>query len=78
MRLGVSNMKAKDNPCFGCVEPKRHVGCHATCSDGKTYRKKLDEENEKIRKQKDIANDFKVYQEFAHYRLKNWDKKKGK
>ena len=71
-------MKAKDNPCYGCVEPKRHLGCHSECTEREAYITKLREEKAKIRKQKDIANDFKVYQEFAHYRLKNWDKKKGK
>ena len=53
-------MRKEENPCYGCTEPKRHVGCHATCTDWKDYRKKLDDQNEKIRKQKDIANDFKV------------------
>jgi hypothetical protein len=23
----------KDNPCYGCVAPKRHIGCHGTCPD---------------------------------------------
>ena len=22
-----------DNPCKGCVAPKRHLGCHATCKE---------------------------------------------
>ena len=23
----------RDNPCHGCVAPKRHTGCHGTCGD---------------------------------------------
>lgn len=23
----------KDNPCIGCVAPKRHPGCHDKCPD---------------------------------------------
>ncbi len=33
-------MNPKENPCYGCVAPKRHVGCHGTC---KEYRKRTAE-----------------------------------
>lgn len=23
----------RDNPCYGCVAPKRHPGCHGDCVD---------------------------------------------
>ena len=34
--------------CKGCVPPKRHVGCHATCED---YIRES-EENNRVREQK--------------------------
>lgn len=71
-------MKSSDNPCYGCVEPKRHLGCHSECPEREAYITKLRAEKAKIKKEKDIINDFKVYREYTHQRLKNWDKKKGK
>lgn len=26
-----------NDPCFHCVSPKRHPGCHDTCEDRKAY-----------------------------------------
>lgn len=26
-------MRVQDNPCNGCVPPKRHLGCHDRCPD---------------------------------------------
>lgn len=23
----------KDNPCYNCVAPKRHIGCHGICPE---------------------------------------------
>ena len=38
-----------DTPCQDCKD--RHVGCHSTCKRYEEYRTKLDEYNEKHRKQ---------------------------
>ena len=38
-----------DTPCHGCKD--RHAGCHSSCKKYEEYRTKLDEYNEKHRKQ---------------------------
>lgn len=38
--------------CKDCVAPKRHLGCHSTCSEYLTERAKMDERNEKRRLEK--------------------------
>lgn len=44
-------------PCKNC--PARHVGCHADCADYQDFRKKQDEENEIISKNKaNISNSY--------------------
>lgn len=68
-------MKREENPCYGCVKPKRYLGCHDECPDRKEYIDKLEEEKAKIRKEKEVAQEFNTYREFAHHRLKHWDKK---
>ena len=30
-------------PCKGCVEPKRHMGCHGTCQEYVEWRKERDD-----------------------------------
>ena len=68
-------MKKEKNPCFGCVEPKRHVGCHGTCEEYKDFRKQLDAENEKIRTEKLKDEEFTAFREAAHDRMRQWDRK---
>lgn len=44
-------MNPKENPCYGCEPPERHIGCHGTC---KKYKKRTAErisENVKIKRQ---------------------------
>ena len=47
--------------CKGC--DKRHVNCHSTCEDYKSFRTAKDEENEKVRKMKEheaMLDDFEI------------------
>jgi len=41
-------------PCKGCVPPKRHVGCHATCQLYIDWKKEYDVNAEKIRNNKNM------------------------
>ncbi len=68
-------MRKEDNPCFGCVEPERYIGCHGDCEKYDTFRKKLDKQNEKIREEKLKAEEYAAFRGAAHDRLKHWDKK---
>ena len=63
----------KPQPCKDCQ--RRQLGCHAECTDYKAYKDWMAEQKKRIRKEKDISNDFNAYREFAHHRLKHWDKK---
>lgn len=59
----------KNNPCYGCVAPKRHVGCHATCKD---YIDSVDlyhKKQEKIRKKKDEDKAYTDYCVKAYERI---------
>ena len=42
----------KDNPCYNCVAPKRHIGCHSTCEERYKYIAKKIAEKNVIRKAK--------------------------
>ena len=68
-------MRREDNPCYGCVAPKRHLGCHETCKEGKEYHEKWEAHKAKIRKAKAEEHEYTEYRESKHDRLKNWDKK---
>lgn len=68
-------MKRGANPCYGCVEPKRYIGCHADCKKYKKFRKELDEENKKIREEKSKGEEYGEFRKAAHDRLKHWDRK---
>lgn len=35
---------SKKTPCYKCVAPKRHLGCHAKCKDYKDFRAARDAE----------------------------------
>ena len=35
-----SYVRNSDNPCFGCVPPDRHQGCHGHCSKRVEYLRK--------------------------------------
>ena len=39
--------------CAGCVAPKRHPGCHSTCSEYIKEKAEHDAEREHIRREKD-------------------------
>lgn len=49
------------NCCNGCVPPKRHVGCHATCEDYISEKKKHEETRAKIQKERKKENEFCEY-----------------
>ena len=38
--------KNKDIPCYGCIAPKRHPGCHDRCQPYLSYKAKNDKKNE--------------------------------
>ena len=40
------------NCCNGCVPPKRHIGCHATCEDYISEKKKHEKKLKEIRRRK--------------------------
>ena len=46
-----------DCPCNGCVPPKRKIGCHGTCREFIVWRKKEDEKNAKIYREKKALQD---------------------
>lgn len=50
-------MNPKENPCYGCEPPERHIGCHSTC---KKYRKRTAERiSEKVAKNRqDVADRY--------------------
>lgn len=39
-RPPASNVRKSDNPCFGCVPPDRHPGCHDHCPKRVEYLRK--------------------------------------
>ena len=42
-------MRKSENPCLGCVPPKRHLGCHGKCPERDEFIKKNEEIKEKKR-----------------------------
>lgn len=46
-------MRKADTPCYGCED--RQVGCHGSCKLYFAFKKRLDEINEKIYKDKEVA-----------------------
>lgn len=40
------------SPCFGC--DKRYVGCHSVCDEYAMYKKRVDEQKERIENEKAI------------------------
>lgn len=45
-------MNPKENPCYRCEAPERHIGCHSSCEKHATYEVRRKEENTAIKKQK--------------------------
>lgn len=49
------------NPCFQCVAPKRHPGCHGTCQEHRNW-KDLDQKKKEyargVQKRERMLNDF--------------------
>lgn len=35
------------NGCLGCIPPKRHIGCHATCETYKLFKEYRDKKESK-------------------------------
>ena len=50
--------------CKGCVAPKRHPGCHSTCTEYKQDRERYDAKKAELDKKK------KAYDEIYHQREK--------
>lgn len=46
-------------PCLNCKD--RSVGCHSTCDKYINFRKELDNHNEKIHNEKELANANRSY-----------------
>lgn len=46
------------NCCNGCVAPKRHIGCHATCEEYIFQKSEHEKGLEKIREFKKIESGF--------------------
>lgn len=64
--------------CYGCVAPKRHVGCHATCPN---YIKEKEINDENLKTEQLESNTFISAVEFekrqdAAYDSRNYRKKK--
>jgi hypothetical protein len=51
-------MRKEDNPCYGCEKPKRHEGCHDTCTERLEYKKRYDAEKAFINDGKRKNNDL--------------------
>ncbi len=47
-----------DNPCNGCVPPKRNIYCHANCKEYKDWKADLDKKNKEIRDKRKLENDL--------------------
>lgn len=45
----------RNNPCRGCVAPKRHPGCHATCVDYMIAKAFHEAEREEEKRQLDVS-----------------------
>lgn len=41
-----------DNPCFGCIPPKRNADCHSICKEYTDWKRDHDAELDEQRKQK--------------------------
>lgn len=52
---------AKVGPCYGCVPPTRHPGCHGVCVEYQEWNEEHIAERDKIRKAKKRANDEYQY-----------------
>ena len=68
-------MKKEQNPCYGCVPPKRHPACHDSCPERAEWVAKMDV----IRKarKKAIADEVAItdYKEFAWKRMRVKERK---
>ena len=56
-------VRKSDNPCFGCIPPDRHPGCHGNCPKRVEYLRKI--ADIKARREAYIKNT---------YVLKKWKK----
>lgn len=48
---------SRKTPCYKCVAPKRHLGCHAKCQEYKDFRADRDAEAAYRLKQAQIEHD---------------------
>ena len=60
--------------CKGCDH--RHMNCHSTCEDYKSFRKSKDEENERIRKAKEHEAMMDAFEIKRARRVRQWHGKK--
>lgn len=44
--------------CYGCVPPKRQLGCHSTCEEYLEYRKKIEAKPDKDLDYANYLNDI--------------------
>ena len=54
-------LQMRNNSCKGCVEPKRHIGCHSTCEEYKQCVREFEELKKKIEEEKRKDRYFKQY-----------------
>jgi hypothetical protein len=58
----------RKNPCYGCVAPKRHIGCHGTCQEHKDWKAEWDKYQQHVRQQRQI--DQQLIGDALKYRTK--------
>lgn len=61
---------SKDNPCYGCVPPKRRPGCHDRCPDRDVWLAKQELKKAAIRKARADEVAITDYKEFAWKRMR--------
>lgn len=68
-------MRKEDNPCYGCVAPKRHLGCHDRCPERAAWLTKLHHETDAHKKAREDEVAMTDYLEFAWKRMRIKERK---
>lgn len=50
----LSELNTDDCPCMGCVPPKRHATCHATCEEYRTWERMHDKRRKEKQHQREL------------------------
>lgn len=54
-------LRFRDSPCRGCVEPKRHQGCHGKCTEYQNHLKEFEAFKKQIEEAKSQDRLYKDY-----------------